>query len=262
MSEGRTAEPSCADIVERNLPAIAELCRRFGVRRLDLFGSAATGRFDPQRSDLDFLVEFEPEAQGKSYFRLLEEFEKLFGRKVDLLTEPGLENHYLRRRTETERRILFPTAMISNQAASLLWDARCAAERIIRFTAGRSYDDYLDDDMLRAAVERQFEIIGEALSDCGESILLSPRDCRICRRSLPPPFPPPFAGAGRVGDPRLGDDRSPDRLGRHSRRPSTSSECARSDARNSAASIVGHPSSSSSALASFRTLWQTAPSGR
>jgi len=162
MSEGRTAEPSCADIVERNLPAIAELCRRFGVRRLDLFGSAATGRFDPQRSDLDFLVEFEPEAQGKSYFRLLEEFEKLFGRKVDLLTEPGLENHYLRRRTETERRILFPTAMISNQAASLLWDARCAAERIIRFTAGRSYDDYLDDDMLRAAVERQFEIIGEA----------------------------------------------------------------------------------------------------
>jgi uncharacterized protein len=95
MSEGRSAEIGCADIVERNLTAIAELCRRFGVRRLDLFGSAATGRFDPGSSDLDFLVEFEPAAQGKSYFRLLEEFEKLFGRNVDLLTEPGLENPFI-----------------------------------------------------------------------------------------------------------------------------------------------------------------------
>jgi uncharacterized protein with HEPN domain len=54
--------------------------------------------------------------------------------------------------------------MISNEAAAFLWDARRAAERITRFTAGRSYDDYLDDDMLRAAVERQFEIIGEAFT--------------------------------------------------------------------------------------------------
>ena len=148
MTEDRTTETGGADIVERNLPAIAQLCRQFGVRRLDLFGSAATGRFNPQRSDLDFLVEFEPETQGKSYFRLLEEFEKLFGRKVDLLTELGLDNPYLRRRIETERRTLFPVAMISNQAATFLWDARRAAERITRFTAGRTYDDYLDDDML------------------------------------------------------------------------------------------------------------------
>ncbi len=162
MSEDRTSKTGCAEIVEQNLLAITELCRRFGVRRLDLFGSAATGHFDPASSDLDFLVEFEPETRGRSYFRLLEEFEKLFGRKVDLLTEPGLENPYLRRRIETERRTLFPSAMISNQAASFLWDARRAAERIARFTAGKIYDDYLDDDMLRPAVERQFEIIGEA----------------------------------------------------------------------------------------------------
>ena len=68
--------------------------------------------------------------------------------RVDLLTEPGLDNPYLRRRIETERRTLFPVAMISNQAATFLWDARRAAERITRFTAGRTYDDYLDDDML------------------------------------------------------------------------------------------------------------------
>ena len=49
-------------------------------------------------------------------------------------------------------------------AAKYLWDARRAAERVARFTAGRSFEDYLADDMLRAAVERQFEIIGEAFA--------------------------------------------------------------------------------------------------
>lgn len=50
-------------------------------------------------------------------------------------------------------------------AAKYLWDIDTAAERILRFTADRSFDDYLADDMLRAAVERQFEIIGEALAN-------------------------------------------------------------------------------------------------
>ncbi len=54
--------------------------------------------------------------------------------------------------------------MITNEAAKYLWDAQYAAERITRFTSGRSFDDYLADDMLRAAVERQFEIIGEAFA--------------------------------------------------------------------------------------------------
>ncbi len=49
-------------------------------------------------------------------------------------------------------------------AAKYLWDAQRAAERIARFTAGRSFEDYLADDMLRAAVERQFEVIGEAFA--------------------------------------------------------------------------------------------------
>jgi uncharacterized protein with HEPN domain len=54
--------------------------------------------------------------------------------------------------------------MIGDETAKLLWDAQQAGERIVRFTAGRSFDDYLADDMLRAAVERQFEIIGEAFT--------------------------------------------------------------------------------------------------
>ncbi|MGE4045723.1 MAG: HepT-like ribonuclease domain-containing protein [Acetobacteraceae bacterium] len=47
-------------------------------------------------------------------------------------------------------------------SAKYLWDARRAAERVRRFTKGRSIDDHLRDQMLRSAVERQFEIIGEA----------------------------------------------------------------------------------------------------
>ncbi len=53
--------------------------------------------------------------------------------------------------------------MIDTATAKYLWDVQRAVERINRFIAGRTFDDYLADDMLSAAVERQFEIIGEAL---------------------------------------------------------------------------------------------------
>lgn len=54
--------------------------------------------------------------------------------------------------------------MTDDRAAKRLRDARRAAERIARFTSGRTRDDYLGDEMLRSAVERQFEIIGEAFT--------------------------------------------------------------------------------------------------
>ncbi|MGH8847745.1 MAG: HepT-like ribonuclease domain-containing protein, partial [Polaromonas sp.] len=49
-------------------------------------------------------------------------------------------------------------------AGKLLWDAQQAAERVARFTATKSFADYEADDFLRSAVERQFEIVGEALN--------------------------------------------------------------------------------------------------
>lgn len=75
---------------------LAELCRRFGVRRLDLFGSAATGAFDPDRSDVDFLVEFDddPARLFDRYFGLKESLEALYGRPVDLVTGGSLRNPY------------------------------------------------------------------------------------------------------------------------------------------------------------------------
>ena len=57
------------DTLKKNRAELKELCRRYRVRRLDVFGSAATSRgFDPQRSDLDFLVEFEPGQYGLTLF--------------------------------------------------------------------------------------------------------------------------------------------------------------------------------------------------
>src|SRR5260370_40371754 len=86
-----------AEIVEANLPALRTLCQRFGVRRLDLFGSAVTGRFDSARSDLDFLVEFEPmppSPYAKVCRPLREGLERLFVRPTHLLAGFRLRKPY------------------------------------------------------------------------------------------------------------------------------------------------------------------------
>ncbi len=89
--------------VTAKLDALAELCRRFHVRRLEVFGSAARGGdFDPARSDVDFLIEFEPGADpGMGGFLDVEEaLEELVGRPVDLVDRLAVEQsrNYLRRR--------------------------------------------------------------------------------------------------------------------------------------------------------------------
>ena len=67
---------------------LRELCRRFHVRRLDLFGSAARDDFDAERSDLDFLVEFDPERPAptlKTFFGLKEVARGAFRPAVDFV---------------------------------------------------------------------------------------------------------------------------------------------------------------------------------
>lgn len=54
-------------------------------------------------------------------------------------------------------------------AGKYIWDVRRAAERVVRFTKGKSFEDYRSDELLRSAVERQFEIIGEALNQLRKS---------------------------------------------------------------------------------------------
>ncbi|MBI2318650.1 MAG: nucleotidyltransferase domain-containing protein [Betaproteobacteria bacterium] len=82
-------------LVSQHREEIAALCRRYGVLRLDLFGSGATEEFDPQRSDLDFLVDFgDGPDLFDSYFGLKEALERLFGRNVDLVMVGAMKNPY------------------------------------------------------------------------------------------------------------------------------------------------------------------------
>jgi predicted nucleotidyltransferase len=99
-------------VLMSRLDAVRSLCRRHHVRRLDLFGSAVTDRFDPARSDLDMLVAFDdlpPGPYADAYFALKQELESLFGRDVDLIANAGLQNPYFRRAVEAQRQTLFTT---------------------------------------------------------------------------------------------------------------------------------------------------------
>ena len=79
---------------------LAECCRRYGVARLETFGSFVTGDASPE-SDLDLLVTFEPGATiGLEFVALQQELEEIIGRPVDLLTRESVErspNKYFRR---------------------------------------------------------------------------------------------------------------------------------------------------------------------
>ena len=88
---------------------VATLCRRFGVSRLDLFGSAAAGVARPD-SDLDFLVDFgnrQATGYADAYFGLLEELEALFGRRVDLVVASGIRNPFFRESVERTKTLLY-----------------------------------------------------------------------------------------------------------------------------------------------------------
>jgi hypothetical protein len=96
--------------VERRRAEIEALCRRFQVRRLDLFGSAAKGGVLPHESDLDFLVEFEAASSpgyADRFFGLLESLEALFGRPVDLVVASAIKNPYFRDSIEKTRMLLY-----------------------------------------------------------------------------------------------------------------------------------------------------------
>lgn len=90
---------------------LTQLCRDFRVKRLDAFGSAAeSNRFDPDRSDIDLLVEFEPMdpvRHAKAYFGLLAALQDLFDRGIDLLEFRAVTNPYLLESIEKQRRRIY-----------------------------------------------------------------------------------------------------------------------------------------------------------
>ena len=90
---------------------LAELCRHYGVARLEVFGSAARGAdFDPQTSDADFLVEFDPDSDLRPfhrYFALAEALGNALGRPVDLVESGAVRNPYLRAAIDKSRELVY-----------------------------------------------------------------------------------------------------------------------------------------------------------
>ena len=97
-------------IVENRRAEVAELCCRFKVARLEVFGSAATGEFDEQHSDLDFLVEFGSALTSPrfdAFFGLQRALAELFGRSIDLVEAGAPRNPYFIRRLDETRRVVY-----------------------------------------------------------------------------------------------------------------------------------------------------------
>lgn len=90
---------------------LAKLCRRYGVVRLEVFGSAARGTdFDPDRSDADFLVEFDSESRlppFEQYFGLADALRETLGCPVDLVEDHEFRNPYLRASIEESRELVY-----------------------------------------------------------------------------------------------------------------------------------------------------------
>ena len=81
------------------LDAIRQSCKNHNVVRLDIFGSALREDFEPDRSDIDFLVDFGPMSpfdKPDAYFGLLNELRNILGTEVDLVMVGALKNRYIR----------------------------------------------------------------------------------------------------------------------------------------------------------------------
>lgn len=101
---------SAPPIVKDRLDAVQQLCRTHQVVRLELFGSAANGRFEETRSDLDFLVEFKPlspSARADAYFGLLAALQDLFRRDIDLVEPAAVTNPYFKQSLDADRTVLY-----------------------------------------------------------------------------------------------------------------------------------------------------------
>ncbi len=97
--------------IQNKLPQIHELCKAHDVAYMYLFGSASRGEMT-EKSDLDFLVKIDLvdedyKRYSNNFFELYDEVEKLFERKVDLLTENMVKNKYFKMSIELDKKVLY-----------------------------------------------------------------------------------------------------------------------------------------------------------
>ena len=97
-------------VLEPYRQQIEALCRRFHVRRLEVFGSALRDDFKPARSDVDFLVEFDtsPDVNAfEAYFDLRQQLCELLGLPVELVMPSAIRNPYVRAGIEAQRELVY-----------------------------------------------------------------------------------------------------------------------------------------------------------
>jgi len=97
------------DLIEKNKDRLHELCKKYDIKTIYLFGSATIDEFKDS-SDFDILISFQDIPYDKytdNYFELHEELEKLFNRKVDLVTERSLSNPFFKESVEESKQLLY-----------------------------------------------------------------------------------------------------------------------------------------------------------
>src|SRR5215213_7146372 len=110
-------------LIEQHREAIRTLCQEYGVRRFDLFGSAATDAFDAATSDLDFVATFaDTQSPGYAdrYLGFAEALEALFGRSVDVITERSIRNPSFREAVERSRQAIYD----ERDAPAVAWSSQ------------------------------------------------------------------------------------------------------------------------------------------
>jgi len=98
------------DEISTNSTIFISLCQAHKVKYLYAFGSSTNDSFDPERSDIDLLVEMkdlDPIDKGEKLISLWDTFEDFFHRKVDLLTESSIHNPYLRKNIDTTKILIY-----------------------------------------------------------------------------------------------------------------------------------------------------------
>lgn len=101
--------PPLPALLSDKLEPLRALCDRYGVERLELFGSAARGEFDPTSSDLDFIVQMKGRREpgyARRFCDFADALEALYGRPVDLLTELMIKNPYFKAEVQKDRMTL------------------------------------------------------------------------------------------------------------------------------------------------------------
>ncbi len=96
--------------LEDKRDAIAALCRKYGVVRMDVFGSALRDDFRAGESDVDLLADFgstDPFELVDAYFDLLDELRALLGMKVDLVMSDAIKNRYILAEVERTKQVLY-----------------------------------------------------------------------------------------------------------------------------------------------------------